>query len=181
MLANLTTLFQYIFNALNSCTKLNVFYYLFIHFRYLPGQMAQEEEDWWAYAHHAQEEEVRARKTRSQHQGMYAPFSSSECNFISIVPQLGSYRVHKVRIRGGGYKMRALRLETGNYSWGSEAQTRKTRLLDVVYNASNNELVRTKTLVKNCIVQIDATPFRQWYEAHYAVPLGRRKGMKLVS
>ena len=34
----------------------------------------------------------------------------------------------------------------------------------VVYNASNNELVRTKTLVKNAIVQIDATPFRQWYE-----------------
>lgn len=39
---------------------------------------------------------------------------------------------------------------------------RKTRILDVVYNASNNELVRTKTLVKNCIVQIDSTPFRQW-------------------
>ena len=38
----------------------------------------------------------------------------------------------------------------------------KTRILDVVYNASNNELVRTKTLVKNCIIQIDATPFKQW-------------------
>lgn len=35
--------------------------------------------------------------------------------------------------------------------------------MDVVYNASNNELVRTKTLVKNAIVQIDATPFKQWY------------------
>jgi len=40
--------------------------------------------------------------------------------------------------------------------------TRKTRIIDVVYNASNNELVRTKTLVKNCIVQVDSTPFRQW-------------------
>ena len=40
--------------------------------------------------------------------------------------------------------------------------TRKTRVLDVVYNASNNELVRTKTLVKNAIVLIDATPFKQW-------------------
>ncbi len=39
---------------------------------------------------------------------------------------------------------------------------RKTRVLDVMYNASNNELVRTKTLVKNCIIQIDSTPFRQW-------------------
>ena len=61
------------------------------------------------------------------------------------------------------------------------AQTRKTRIIDVVYNASNNELVRTKTLVKNAIVQVDSTPFRQWYEAHYATPIGRKKGVKLVS
>ena len=52
------------------------------------------------------------------------------------------------------------------------AVARKTRILDVVYNASNNELVRTKTLVKNAIVQIDATPFRQWFEAHYLTQLG---------
>merc|ERR1711918_324395 len=44
----------------------------------------------------------------------------------------------------------------------------------------NNELVRTKTLVKNAIVVIDAAPFRQWYEAHYALPLGRKKGAKLT-
>lgn len=58
--------------------------------------------------------------------------------------------------------------------------TRKTRIIDVVYNASNNELVRTKTLVKNCIILVDSLPFRQWYEAHYATPLGRKKGAKLV-
>ena len=57
---------------------------------------------------------------------------------------------------------------------------RKTRIIDVVYNASNNELVRTKTLTKSTIVQVDATPFRQWYEAHYALPLGRKKGIKMV-
>ena len=50
----------------------------------------------------------------------------------------------------------------GNFSWGSEAISRKTRIIDVVYNACNNELVRTKTLVKNAIVVIDAAPFRQW-------------------
>merc|ERR1712105_26262 len=55
----------------------------------------------------------------------------------------------------------------------------KTRIIDVVYNACNNELVRTKTLVKNAIVVIDASPFRQWYESHYALPLGRKKGSKL--
>ena len=45
-----------------------------------------------------------------------------------------------------------------------------------MYNASNNELVRTKTLVKNCIVTIDATPFSQWYLNHYGVNLVTRKG-----
>jgi len=54
-------------------------------------------------------------------------------------------------------------------------------VLDVVYNASNNELVRTKTLVKNCIVTIDSTAHRSWYEAHYALPLGRKKGSKLTA
>lgn len=72
-------------------------------------------------------------------------------------------------------KWRALRLNTGNFSWGSEAITRKTRILDVVYNASNNELVRTKTLVKSAIIQVDAAPFKQWYHTHYGVDIGRKK------
>ena len=89
--------------------------------------------------------------------------------------KLGHKRVHTVRVRGGHTKFRALRLDTGNFSWGSEVVARKTRVLDVVYNASNNELVRTKTLVKGCIVLIDATPFRQWYETHYGVKVGQKK------
>merc|ERR1711899_686641 len=72
------------------------------------------------------------------------------------------------------------RLDTGNFAWASEATARKTRIIDVVYNACNNELVRTKTLVKNAIVVIDAAPFRQWYESHYAQPLARKKGAKLT-
>jgi small subunit ribosomal protein S8e len=47
--------------------------------------------------------------------------------------------------------------------------------LDVVYNATNNELVRTKTVVKNCIVLVDATPFRQWYEAHYGLKVTKKR------
>lgn len=82
-------------------------------------------------------------------------------------------RVRRVRVRGGNYKFRALRLKEGNFNWASEAVTRKTRILDVVYNASNNELVRTKTLVKNCIVQIDASPFAQWYLNHYGINIGK--------
>merc|ERR1712146_553089 len=88
----------------------------------------------------------------------------------------GPKRVHEIRTMGGNRKFRALRLETGNFSWGSEGVSRKTRLIDVVYNASNNELVRTKTLVKNAIIVVDATPFKQWYETHYGLPIGKKKG-----
>merc|ERR1712232_689350 len=89
--------------------------------------------------------------------------------------KLGPKRIHSVRCRGGNIKYRALRLDSGNFNWATEATTAKTRLLTVLYNASNNELVRTNTLVKNCIVRIDATPFRQWYLQHYDVELNKKK------
>ena len=50
-----------------------------------------------------------------------------------------------------------------------------------VYNASNNELVRTNTLVKGAIIQIDATPFRQWYESHYAQPVSKKLAAKAAA
>mmetsp|Transcript_36980 Transcript_36980/g.104383 ORF Transcript_36980/g.104383 Transcript_36980/m.104383 type:complete len:213 (+) Transcript_36980:73-711(+) len=86
--------------------------------------------------------------------------------------------VRTVRTRGGNTKFRALRLDHGNFAWGSEACTRKTRVLDVVYNSSNNELVRTQTLVKNAIVQIDANPFKTWYQQHYGAEIGIKKNPK---
>jgi len=89
--------------------------------------------------------------------------------------RIGTKKIQTVRARGGNLKYRALRLDTGNFSWGSESATRKARVLDVVYNASNNELVRTKTLVKNAVVQVDATAFRQWYEQHYGTVIGKKK------
>merc|ERR1712224_345317 len=89
--------------------------------------------------------------------------------------KLGTKRVRIVRCRGGNQKVRALRLDAGNFSWGSENCTRKVRIMDVVYNASNNELVRTKTLVKNAIVQIDATLFKQWYLQRYGYDLSKKK------
>eukprot|EP00343_Euplotes_focardii_P006966 CAMPEP_0205821026 /NCGR_PEP_ID=MMETSP0206-20130828/4609_1 /ASSEMBLY_ACC=CAM_ASM_000279 /TAXON_ID=36767 /ORGANISM="Euplotes focardii, Strain TN1" /LENGTH=201 /DNA_ID=CAMNT_0053116199 /DNA_START=39 /DNA_END=644 /DNA_ORIENTATION=+ len=93
----------------------------------------------------------------------------------AALTKIGAKRVHVVRGRGGNLKYRAMRLDQGNFSWGTEVCTRKTRIMDVVYNASNNELVRTKTLVKGAIVQLDATAFRSWYEQHYGVFLGKSK------
>merc|ERR1712072_330979 len=88
--------------------------------------------------------------------------------------KIGHKRVRTVRTRGGNTKYRALRVDTGNYSWATESVTRKTRVLNVSYNSTNNELVRTNTLVKSGIVQIDAAPFKQWYEQFYGVKLGKK-------
>ncbi|KFH66279.1 30S ribosomal protein S8e [Podila verticillata NRRL 6337] len=41
--------------------------------------------------------------------------------------KLGAKRIHEVRTRGGNRKFRAMRLDAGNFSWGSEAISRKTR------------------------------------------------------
>jgi len=93
----------------------------------------------------------------------------------AAMTKIGDTRIHEVRARGGNLKFRALRLDSGNFSWGTEVCTRKVRVLDVSYNASNNELVRTKTLVKGAVVVVDAHPFKTWYESHYGVKIGLKK------
>merc|ERR1712072_456014 len=72
--------------------------------------------------------------------------------------RIGPKRIRTVRTRGGNTKYRALRVDTGNYSWATESVTRKTRVLNVSYNSTNNELVRTNTLVKSGIVQMMLPP-----------------------
>merc|ERR1712184_221869 len=96
----------------------------------------------------------------------------------AAMTRIGPKRTHIVRCRGGNLKYRAMRLDTGNFSWGTEVSTKKCRIIDVVYNASNNELVRTNTIVKGCVVQVDGTPFRQAYEKKYGVVIGEKKSAK---
>ena len=56
--------------------------------------------------------------------------------------KLGHKRIHSVRCRGGNIKKRAMRLDSGTFSMASEGICFPARILSVVYNASNNELVR---------------------------------------
>lgn len=72
----------------------------------------------------------------------------------AAMTKIGAKRIHVVRVRGGNTKFRALRLETGNFSWATNAVAKKCRIIRVVYNATNNELVRTNTLVKSSIVEV---------------------------
>ena len=89
--------------------------------------------------------------------------------------KMGEKDVRPVRCRGGNMKYRAQRLAEGNFAWAGEAITKKCRIVDVVYNASNNEMVRTKSLVKGAVITIDAAPFRQWYLQHYGQELNKKK------
>ena len=81
--------------------------------------------------------------------------------------RIGEKRIRKLRVKGGNLKHRALRLNSGNFNWASEGVALKTNILNVVYNASNNEYVRTNTLVKNTIVVIDSAPFKKYLLRHY--------------
>ena len=81
--------------------------------------------------------------------------------------KLGEQKVVNVRGRGSGYKYRALKLSEGNFMWISQGVSRKCKILEVLYNSSNNELVRTQTLVKNCIVSVDSTPFKYYWYVNY--------------
>jgi small subunit ribosomal protein S8e len=87
--------------------------------------------------------------------------------------RIGEKRIHPVRVRGGGIKHRALRLDSGTFAWASENTTRKARILSTVYHPSDNEFVRTNTLTKGSIVLVEAGPFKTWYEKQYGKALGR--------
>merc|ERR1719326_2879011 len=81
--------------------------------------------------------------------------------------KLMAKRIRLVRTRGGSFKKRALRLNTANFNWQSEACTRKSKIVNVVYNPVSNELVRTNTLTKGTICYVDGTPFNKYVQAHY--------------
>lgn len=81
--------------------------------------------------------------------------------------KIGKKRISMVRVRGGNFKKRALSLETGNFSFLSLNTTKKVKIISVVYNSTNNELVRTNTLVKGSIIQVDSNPFRESFQKIY--------------
>lgn len=81
--------------------------------------------------------------------------------------KLGEKKVITVRVRGGNIKRRALKINEGNFSWVSENVSRKSKILEVLFNATHNELVRTQRVVKGCIVSVDPTPFKYFWHIHY--------------
>nr|AGM32337.1 40S ribosomal protein S8 [Coptotermes formosanus] len=89
--------------------------------------------------------------------------------------RIGAQKIHFVRVRGGNYKRRALRLDQGTFAWASENATRKVRIMSVVYHPSDNDLVRTNTLTKGSIVTVETGPFKEWFAKAKGKPLGNEK------
>jgi small subunit ribosomal protein S8e len=81
--------------------------------------------------------------------------------------KLGDKKVVTVRCRGGNLKRRALRINEGNFCWVSEKVARKSKIVEILYNATHNELVRTQRVVKGCIVAVDPTPFKFYWHINY--------------
>ena len=63
-----------------------------------------------------------------------------EMGRVPTMTKLGAKKIISVRGRGGNITRRALRNDHGTFSWASEGMSAKTRVLDIVYNATNNEL-----------------------------------------
>nr|XP_027200340.1 40S ribosomal protein S8-like [Dermatophagoides pteronyssinus] len=87
--------------------------------------------------------------------------------------KLGVKRVHTVRTRGGNTKFRALRVDSGAFTWSSEQLSVKTKIMNIVYNATSNEFVRTNTITKGAVVYVDASPFKNLLISRYGLDFGK--------
>merc|ERR1712130_526058 len=81
--------------------------------------------------------------------------------------KLAEKRIRVIRSRGGNTKLRALRLNMGNFVWQSEQVSKKSKIVNVVYNPVSNELVRTNTLTKGTICYVDGAPFNKYIQGRY--------------
>jgi small subunit ribosomal protein S8e len=75
-----------------------------------------------------------------------------------------SKKIKNITVMGGNIKHRALILCDGNFSWASEGFTAKSKILNVIFNPQSNELQRTARLTKRTIVNVDATPFKNFIQ-----------------
>ena len=75
------------------------------------------------------------------------------------------------------HQFRALRLDHGNFSWSSESRTKSTRILEVCYNASNNELVSCPcpccTAFRHLRFRLDFISLKKFPGAHQDSGQGR--------
>ncbi|TBT97799.1 ribosomal protein S8 [Hamiltosporidium magnivora] len=78
--------------------------------------------------------------------------------------RIGEERIKSIRVRGGNEKLRALRLNNGVFTIKSHGFTFDAKILQVVYHPTSNELMRTNTLTKSAVLQIESPEAKQFIE-----------------
>lgn len=78
--------------------------------------------------------------------------------------KLGSTRVRVIRVRGGNLKHRALRLDTGNFSWGTEGDLSPHQL--IVFTSLTTSMLSRQLLQENLVLSMLSTmpQTMSWYE-----------------
>jgi len=102
------------------------------------------------------------RNKRSKSGAKYVKNQKKRKNTMGRQPsntKIGGERIRPVRVRGGNYKQRALRLNNGMFTFLSTSFSANTGIETVVYHPSCNELMRTNTLTKGSVVKVSAEPF----------------------
>jgi small subunit ribosomal protein S8e len=66
-------------------------------------------------------DKLHKRRATSGKRKAYRKKRNFEIGRPPAMTHLGGHRIHPVRCRGGLIKHRALRLENGNFSWGTES------------------------------------------------------------
>lgn len=88
--------------------------------------------------------------------------------------KIGEERLQHLRCRGGNMKIRALRLNSGNFTCKTHGFTCKARISQVMYHPSSNELMRTNTLTRGAVVKLDSQRFKERFDEI----LGKEAGLR---
>ncbi len=78
-----------------------------------------------------------------------------EIGQLPTLPKLGKEIRVNVRTKGGGRKVRMRGIEFANVLDASRTFVKKVKILDVVKNPANPQLVRSKTITKGTIIKTE--------------------------
>ena len=78
-----------------------------------------------------------------------------ESGKLPTLPKLGKENREIVRTKGGGKKVRLREIEFANVLDASKTFVKKVKILDVIKNPANPQLVRSKTITKGTIIKTE--------------------------
>jgi small subunit ribosomal protein S8e len=78
-----------------------------------------------------------------------------ELGKLPTLPKLGKENKEIVRTKGGGRKVRMREIEFANVLDASKTFVKKVKILDVIKNPANPQLVRSKTITKGTIIKTE--------------------------